>query len=340
MAFRYSALDVAAYFKWSSLPQEAEPTYLDFLYQLKNDILARPLTKTSDLFRQAVFREMYHVWSRGFENEFSDVNCIVPEGTVTLFCDQKFLALESYMKLLAIHLLVSANLPFIRIRLLGLPMLLGVDGSWEEYQDNLNKAAEALDLTISNESDQLIDLNLQMPVDPIHIALRDTYREMLFGKGSKRKKLYHDYREKMQYLQEQSILEKKKLDDELHKKWKERKRKTPAGKANLQFELFVGTPENVRTISKEISLSSLLDDAADKKTARKRRTARGVSNLHLEITSDEPVPPPAITHIVNSVENNLPAESGKKKIDDTKKDKKRKAPDALKINKKTVKEEK
>ena len=307
MAFRYSALDVAAYFKWSSLPHEAEPAYLEFLYQLRYDILARPLTETLDSFKQAVFREMYHVWSRGFENEFSDVNRIAPEGMVALFCDPHFITLESYMKLLSMHLLVSANLPFIRVHLMGFPMLLGIDGTWEEYDTNLAKAAKALDLTLLNEDDKPIRSSTQAPLQPIHIALRTGYREQIFGKGAKRKKLYHDYNEKMRVLRERSILEKRQRDEE-EKSKKNRKRKMTDGKVDLHLELCIGAPEDLHKTNKKIPLSSLLNDTGK---IGGYRNSQAATKLHLEITSDEQVPPPAVTHIVKPTKVNI-KKDGKK----------------------------
>lgn len=358
MAFRYSALDVAAYFKWSSLPHEAETAYLEFLYQLRSDILARPVTENLDSFKQAVFREMYHVWSRGFENEFSDVNFIAPEGTIALFCDQEFFALESYMKLLAIHLLVSANLPFIRVHLMGFPMLLGIDGTWEEYHDNLNRAAKALDLSILNQDEKPLDIHAPLPLNPIHIGLSEAYSDKLFGKGSKRKKLYKDYREKMQVLREKSILEKKKRDEE-SKSHTGRKRKKSDGKIGMQFELLVGEPESVHKTSKEVPLSSLINDSTKKRKQQDGKVVSGENNgvdgsmniignhqpaddtqtlesnihlgqnaplVHLEITSNEPVPPPAITHIVSSSDKKLKADNKSKIEANTKKTGSRKQP--------------
>ena len=244
MLYRYNALDIAAYFKWSALPQEAEVAYLDFLFQLRGDILARPLTKDIDSFKHAVYREMYHVWSRGFENEFSDVNRIAGENAVSIFCDQKFLALESYMKLLAMHLIVSSNLPFIQVQLSGFYLLIGIESKWEEYQDNLLKAIEALELSVSGTDGNPVDFSQQLPNHSILISLKETYLEKLFDKNKSRMKRVNNYQEKMKILREKSIEEKKKRDEE----------------------------EKKKKISKK-------------------------SRIRLQITSDEPVPPPGITRI-------------------------------------------
>ena len=101
------------------------------------DILAKPLTKDYDQFEQAVYRELYYLWSEGFENEYSDIATIAPKGAVSLICDQEFITLESYMKLLALHLIFSRNLPYVHINFTGLMLPLGLKGEFRELSGSL-----------------------------------------------------------------------------------------------------------------------------------------------------------------------------------------------------------
>lgn len=202
--YRYNALDIAAYIKWTSIPAETERTYLDLLFQMREQILARPLAKDFESFAMAVFREMYHVWARGFENEFSDVNLIAPEGSVALFCDQEFLGLESYMKLLSLHLILTENLPYVRINFAGLPLLIGIEGEFIEFEKNLAEAAKMLRLETNDYRGNVIHLSQGIPNEPLCLGLQSEFRAELFGTGGYRVKRNNDYQEKMRVLREKS----------------------------------------------------------------------------------------------------------------------------------------
>ncbi len=202
--YRYNALDIAAYIKWTGIPADTERMYLDLLFQMREQILARPLAKDFESFTQAVFREMYHVWARGFENEFSDVNLIAPEGSAALFCDQEFLALESYMKLLSLHLILTENLPYVRINFVGLPLLIGIEGEFSEFEKNLGVAAEMLRLVTTDDRGNNINLVHGIPSEPICLGLQSEFRKALFGSGGYRIRRSNDYQEKMRLLREKS----------------------------------------------------------------------------------------------------------------------------------------
>jgi len=202
--YRYNALDIAAYLKWTSVAADTERSYLDLLFQMREHILARPLAKDFESFAMAVFREMYHVWARGFENEFSDVNLIAPEGQVALFCDQEFLALESYMKLLSLHLILTENLPYVRINFGGLPLLIGAEGDFAEFEKNLVKAAAMLHLVTKDDKGNDFLLSQGVPDMPLCLALESEFRAGLFGSGGYRIRLGSDYQEKMRILREKS----------------------------------------------------------------------------------------------------------------------------------------
>jgi len=202
--YRYNALDIAAYIKWTSIPAETERTYLDLLFQMRENILARPLAKDFESFAMAVFREMYHVWARGFENEFSDVNLIAPEGSVALFCDQEFLALESYMKLLSLHLILTENLPYVRINFAGLPLLIGIEGEYSDFEKNLAEAAKMLRLATKDDRGNVFNLSQGIPNEPLCLGLQSEFRSELFGAGGYRVKRNNDYQEKMRILREKS----------------------------------------------------------------------------------------------------------------------------------------
>jgi hypothetical protein len=205
--YRYNASDIAAYFKWTSMPAQTEYVYLDILFQMREQILARPQSKDFESFVQTVYREMYHIWARGFENEFSDIHLITPEDAVSLFCDQEYIALESYMKLISLHLILTENLPYVRINFVGLPLIIGVDGAFSTFEKNLAEAVRMLRLDARDDIGNEYDLTLGIPNETLCIGLQQEYRKVLFGHAGYRLKRNIDYHEKMRLLQEKSTRE-------------------------------------------------------------------------------------------------------------------------------------
>lgn len=205
--YRYNAADIAAYFKWTSMPAQTEHVYLDLLFQIREPILARPQSKDFESFVQAVYREMYHIWARGFENEFSDIHVITPEDAISLFCDQEYIALESYMKLISLHLILAENLPYVRINFVGLPLIIGVDGAFSTFEKNLAEAVRILRLDARDDVGHEYDLTQGVPNATLCIGLQSEYRKILFGHAGYRLKRNNDYRENMRMLQEKSIIE-------------------------------------------------------------------------------------------------------------------------------------
>lgn len=177
--YLYNARDIAAYFKWAGVSSHQEKEYLNYIFQIGADILAKPLTRDYDEFEKAVYRELYYLWSEGFENEFSDIALIAPKGAVSLICDQEFITLESYMKLLALHLIFSRNLPYVHVNFTGLMLPLGLKGEFSDYEKNVVKACEILHLTTHDVYNQPFDLNLGIPDEKLCLCLDPEFRKSL-----------------------------------------------------------------------------------------------------------------------------------------------------------------
>ena len=177
--YLYNARDIAAYFKWAGVSSHQEKEYLNYIFQIGADILAKPLTRDYDEFEKAVYRELYYLWSEGFENEFSDIALIAPKGAVSLICDQEFITLESYMKLLALHLIFSRNLPYVHVNFTGLMLPLGLKGEFSDYEKNVVKACEILHLTTHDVYNQPFDLNLGIPDEKLCLCLDAEFRKNL-----------------------------------------------------------------------------------------------------------------------------------------------------------------
>ena len=177
--YLYNARDIAAYFKWAGVSSHQEKEYLHYIFTIGTDILAKPLTADYDAFEKAVYRDLYYLWSEGFENEFSDISTIAPKGSVSLICDQDFICLESYMKLIALHLIFSRNLPYVHVNFNGLMLPLGLKGEFSDYERNVVIACETLHLVANDVFGKRFDLKLGIPDEVLCIALEPSFRQSL-----------------------------------------------------------------------------------------------------------------------------------------------------------------
>ena len=101
----FNARDIAAYMKWFGVPSYLEVSYMQFFFGVGNNVLAAPLTRDFEVFKNAVYRELYYLWANGFEDDKSDISNMTADGTLSLICDQDCINLESYMKLICLHLI-------------------------------------------------------------------------------------------------------------------------------------------------------------------------------------------------------------------------------------------
>jgi hypothetical protein len=213
--YLYNARDIAAYFKWAGVPTHLEKDYIQFLFKKSDVLLARPLSADYGHFEREVFREMYYLWSVGFANEYSDVELIAPDGAISIFCHQKFIALESYMKLIALHLILSANLPYVRINFVGLPLLLGISGDYIAFEENLTLSFTALRLQATDIFGNDFDLNQGIPNELLCISLSRGLKEKLFGEDGAGRRTRSDDKARMLALVEKSLKDKENSDNEI-----------------------------------------------------------------------------------------------------------------------------
>lgn len=224
--YLFNARDIAAYFKWSGVPGFLEKNYLEFLFEHKKHLLARPMTTDFETFEREVFREMYFLWSIGFVNEFSDVSLIAPDGAFTLFCDQRFIGLESYMKLISLHLILSANLPYVRINFVGLPLLLGISGDYDQFDKNVYLSFEALRLQASDIFGKDFDISNGIPNELLCVSLRKDLKDAIFGENGSGRRAVLDDSLQMSILKDKSLKEEN-IREMQRKSEEEKKTKRP-----------------------------------------------------------------------------------------------------------------
>jgi hypothetical protein len=232
------------------------------------DILAKPLTKDYDQFEKAVYRELYYLWSEGFENEYSDIATIAPKGAVSLICDQEFITLESYMKLLALHLIFSRNLPYVHINFTGLMLPLGLKGEFTDFEKNVVVACETLHLTTQDVFAQPFDLHLGIPDEMLCLCLEPEFRKTLSAHEDFRKRFIKNAASRLQEL--------KKTSAEIQEK--EEKKKARLLKRKQAREAAKAEKEAAKAKTKKTSSSTSKSSAAKKATDKKQAEEKPVSS--------------------------------------------------------------
>ncbi len=227
--YLYNSRDIAAYFKWAGVSSHQEKEYLHYIFMIGADILAKPLTREYEAFETAVYRDLYYLWSEGFENEFSDIATIAPKGAVSLICDQEFICLESYMKLLALHLIFSRNLPYVHVNFNGLMLPLGLKGDFSDYERNVAIACETLHLVTRDVFGKPFDLHLGIPDEVLCLSLEQSFRQSLSAHEDFRKRFIKHAASR---LAELKLTSKAIHEKEEKKKERNLKRKLAREKAN------------------------------------------------------------------------------------------------------------
>lgn len=175
----YNSRDVAAYFKYFSVPSYLEMSYMQYIFNLGNKVLAEPLTRDFSSFKQEVYRELYFLWANGFEDEKADISKMTNEGDLSLICDQECICLESYMKLICLHLIFSGNLPYITLNFTGLMTQLGIKCDVSLYEANCKTVCDALQLEVFDAFGKPFDLSLGIPDELLRVSLNSEFKSGL-----------------------------------------------------------------------------------------------------------------------------------------------------------------
>ena len=179
----FNSRDVAAYFKYFSVPSYLEVSYMQYIFNLGNKILAEPLTRDFEHFKNEVFRELYFLWANGFEGERSDISAMTADGQLALICDQECINLESYMKLICLHLIFSGNLPYINLNFTGMMFQLGLKCDVDVYEENVRKIMESLRLVAYDTFGHSFDLGLGVPDELLRVSLREDFKAGLVNRN-------------------------------------------------------------------------------------------------------------------------------------------------------------
>ena len=174
---------MAAYFKYFSVPSYLEVSYMQYIFNLGNRILAEPLTRDFEHFKNEVFRELYFLWANGFEGERSDISAMTADGQLALICDQECINLESYMKLICLHLIFSGNLPYINLNFTGMMLQLGLKCDVDVYEDNVRRIMESLRLVAYDSFGHSFDLALGVPDELLRISLNEDFKAGLVNRN-------------------------------------------------------------------------------------------------------------------------------------------------------------
>ena len=208
----FNARDIAAYIKYFSVPQYLEVSYMQYVFNLGPTVLAVPLTKDFEAFKKAVYRDLYFLWANGFEDEKSDIACMIERGQLTLVCDQECINLESYMKLITLHLIFTRSLPYANLNFCGLPLQLGIKCEFDVYERNVVLITEALQLHASDRFGNPFDLTKGVPDELLRLSLSDELKKMLNESADFKQALREAQKQHMDELKKNSL---KVFDDNL-----------------------------------------------------------------------------------------------------------------------------
>ena len=177
--YYYNARDVAAYFKYFSVPSHLEVSYMQYIFNLGRHVLAEPLTRDFEHFKDEVYRELYFLWSNGFDGEKSDISAMAADGQLSLICDQDCINLESYMKLICLHLIFSGNMPYINLNFVGLMLPLGIRCDIEVYERNVINLLGPLQIVVYDCFGKEFDLRLGVSDELLRVSLNDDFKKSL-----------------------------------------------------------------------------------------------------------------------------------------------------------------
>lgn len=200
----YNARDIAAYIKYFSVPQYMEVSYMQYIFNIGTPVMAAPLCKDFEKFKNEVYRELYHLWACGFEDEKSDIADMTSAGELAKICDQECINLESYMKLITLHLIFTRSLPYVNLNFAGMPLSLGIDCDYSLFESNVVKCMAALNLESKDRFGKEFDLARGVPDELLQVSLTDEFKKILKG-GDFRESLRKEQKDRMSELREESL---------------------------------------------------------------------------------------------------------------------------------------
>lgn len=201
----FNARDIAAYFKYFNVPQYLEVSYMQYIFNIGSPLMAAPLCKDFEKFKSEVYRELYYLWALGFEDEKSDIASVTSGGDRSLICDQDCIVLETYMKLITLHLVFTKNLPYVNLNFAGIPLSLGIECEYEVFEQNVVKCIDSLNLVSNDKFGKPFDLNLGVPDELLQISLSEDFKERIIKQTDIRESLRKEQKDKMSELKEKSL---------------------------------------------------------------------------------------------------------------------------------------
>jgi len=201
----YNARDIAAYFKYFTVPQYLEVSYMQYIFNIGTPVLAAPLCKDFEKFKADVYRELYYLWANGFEDEKSDIANMTAKGERPLICDPECINLESYMKLIALHLIFTKSLPYVNLNFTGMPLSLGIECDFSIFEENVVRCIDALNLVSRDKFGKDFDLKLGVPDELLQISLTDEFKQEMLKNSDFRESLRKEQKDRMSEFKEMSM---------------------------------------------------------------------------------------------------------------------------------------
>lgn len=178
---------------------------MQYIFNIGAPVMAAPLCKDFDKFKNEVYRELYYLWACGFEDERSDIANMTIGGDRAIICDQDCINLESYMKLIALHLIFTRNLPYVNLNFAGMPLSLGIECDFDVFEANVVKCIEALSLESKDRFGKPFDLNKGVPDELLQISLTGDFKQTMLKDSDFRESLRKEQKARMSEYKRSSL---------------------------------------------------------------------------------------------------------------------------------------
>ena len=109
------------------------------------------------------------------------------------------------MKLICLHLIFSRCLPYVGVNFCGLPYTLGIECDFEEFEKNVLKVTEGLNLICNDKFNNAFDLRLGVPDEVLRVSLNPEFKMKLLDQTDFKMMMRNRDKEQMNELKKKSL---------------------------------------------------------------------------------------------------------------------------------------
>ncbi|MDI9470483.1 MAG: hypothetical protein QM296_09790 [Bacillota bacterium] len=171
--YSFCPLDIAAYIKWSQLSSWEEARLLRKLWPLAPQWLdPQACGKRFSTFEKRVFQQLYHLYTRGYVDEYSDPAGILdPADKRRPLMPRQHANMETWLKRITLLLVLEPQLPYIRVDIPQLVAQLKIRRLTKTLLRHTLTAARRLGLRVARADGQPADAPAILAEGTVRIGL-------------------------------------------------------------------------------------------------------------------------------------------------------------------------